>query len=287
MTRPAAIAVVVLAVAASGCIAKRTPAWVAPGMPFGAVSEQILQDLVSAGDYAWKKRAEPGQLDEAARAWGAALRYNPSDAGVLVNLARVALRRASETRGAGASTRFDEATSYAERALSARNPALLDAARAGKPPVEVFSHAEPADAPALVVYAEALLDWSIAHGTPTLLKKREWIDAAARRALAFDPAVGFAAPNRVLGILDCELPEAGQNLRDALERFEAAVAAAPAYLPTRVAYAEEYATRVRDAALYQRLLDEVLAADPKSLPEAAPENAAAQRAARRLIRGRR
>lgn len=285
MTRAAAI-VVVVAVAASGCIARRTPAWVAPGLPFGAVSEQILQDLVSAGDYAWKRRAEPGQLDEAARAWKAALRYNPADAGVLVNLGRVALRRASQTRGAGASTLFDEAAGYAERALSARNAALLDAARAGKSPVEVFARAEPADAPALVVYAEALLGWSVAHGTATLLKKRDWIEAAAKRALAFDPAVGWAAPNRVLAVLDCELPEAGQNLRDALERFEAAVAAAPAYLPTRVAYAEEYATRVRDAALYKRLLEEVLAADPHALPDAAPENADAQRTARALIHRR-
>lgn len=285
MSRAAAIAVL-FAVAASGCIAKRTPAWVRPAQPFGAVSEQILQDLVLAGDYAWKRRDQPGQLDEAARAWGAALRYNPSDAGVLVDLARVALRRASQSRGAGASERFDEAAGYAERALSARNQALYDAARAGKPPVEVFARAEPADAPALVVYAEALLGWSIAHGTPTLLKKRDWIEAAAKRALSFDPAVGWAAPNRVLGVLDCELPEAGQNLRDALERFEAAVAAAPAYLPTRVNYAEEYATRVRDAALYKRLLEEVLAADPKALPDAAPENADAQRTARTLLHRR-
>jgi hypothetical protein len=221
----ATAAAVVVTVAASGCVAKRAPAWGAPGLPFGAVSEQILQDLVSAGDYAWKRRAEPGQLDAAARA--------------------------------------------------------------GKSPVEVFTHAEPADAAALVVYAQALLDWSIAHGTPTLLKKREWIEAAAKRALAFDPAVGFAAPNRILGVLDCELPAAGQNLRDALERFEAAVAAAPAYLPTRIAYAEEYATRVRDKKLYERLLESVLDADPNALPEAAPENAEAQRTARRLIRGRR
>lgn len=290
MSRAAAIVVAaivaVVAVAAGGCVARRAPAWEAPGVPFGAVSEQILQDLVSAGDYAWKRRDQGGQLDEAARAWGAALRYNPSDAGVLVDLARVALRRATQSTGAGASERFDEAASYAERALSARNPALLDAARAGRPPVEVFAHAEPADAPALVVYAEALLGWSLAHGTATLLKKRDWIEAAAKRALSFDPAVGWGAPNRVLGELDCELPEAGQNLRDALDRFEAAVAVAPAYLPTRVAYAEEYATRVRDAGLYKRLLEEVVAADPKALPDAAPENAEAQRSARRLLRRR-
>lgn len=276
--------VLVLALALSGCIAKRTPMWRAPGEPFGTVSDQILADLVADGDRAWQRRAEPGQLDEAARAYGAALRYRPSDDNVLLRLARVAYRRARDTRGAAAAGRLDEAVAYAERALAARNPKLGEAARAGAPPDAVFSHAEPADAPALAVYAEALLDWTLAHGTQTLLKYRPWIVAAATRALGFDPSVGWAAPRRVLGILDCELPEARQNLRDAFEEFEAAVAAAPAYLPTRIAYAEEYATRVRDDKLYRRLLEEVLAADGKALPEAAPENAEAQKTARSLIR---
>jgi hypothetical protein len=276
-----------IAVVASGCIAKRAAAWVAPGEPFGAVSDQILQDLVSSGEYAWKRRAEPGQLDAAARAWGAALRYDPSDAKLLVRLARVELRRAAIGSGPAATGHLDQATAFAERALSARNDKILEAARAGKPPADVFSRAEPADAEALVVYAEALLRWSMANGTPTLLKKRDWIGAAATRALGFNPAVGWAAPNRVLGILDCEQPEARQNLRDALERFEAAVAAAPAYLPTRIAYAEEYATRVRDDSLYRHLLEEVLAADPNALPDALPENLEAQRTARSLLPRRR
>jgi tetratricopeptide (TPR) repeat protein len=279
--------IVVALFAACGCVAKRTPAWISPPEPFGELSEQILTDLVSAGDYAWKRRAEPGQLDEAARAYKAALRYRPSDANVLLHLARIALRRAAIAHGAGAATELDEATAYAERALAARNPKLLAAARAHQSPVEIFSHAEPADALALVVYAEALLDWSLAHGTPTLLRYRDLISAAARRALGFDPSVGWGAPNRILGILDCELPEARENLRDALERFEAAVAAAPAYLPTRLAYAEEYATRVRDETLYKRLLSEIVAADANAIPEAAPENLEAQRTARRLRHGRR
>jgi hypothetical protein len=278
---------IVVAVAASGCIAKRTPAWIAPPMPFGAVSDDILNGLVADGEQAWKRRADPKQLDEAARAYGAALRYRPDDVNVLLRLAHIALRRATAMRGAGAAERYDEATALAERALAARNGKLLDAARAGQQPDDVFARAEPADAAALVVYAEALLQWAIAHGTPTLLKHRPWITAAAMRALGFDPAVGWAAPNRVLGILDCESPEAKENLHDALERFEASVAAAPAYLPTRVAYAEEYATRVRDDKLYQRLLEAVIAADANGLPEAAPENADAQRTARSLIRHQR
>jgi len=286
--RTRAFAVVFAAAAlASGCIAKRSPAWIVPPTSFGTVSEQILQDLVADGEKAWKAREDSKQLDEAARAYSAALRYDPGDANVLVQLARIAMRRATTTdRGAGAATRLDEAVTFAERALSARNPALRDAAHAGKKPTEVFSHAEPADAPALAIYAESLLAWSLAHGTPTLLKQRDWIAGAATRALGFDPAVGWAAPNRVLATLDCELPEARDNMRDAMVRFEAAVAAAPAYLPNRLAYATEYATRMRDDALSRRLLEEIVAADVKTFPDAAAENADAQKAARKLL-GRR
>ncbi len=281
-------ALLVLLAVAAGCVAgsRRTPEWSEPPLPFGDVSDDIVAGLVSSGDQAWQQREKPDMLDEARRSYSAALRYRPSDANILVRLARVSMRRAHAMSSSTAAAQYDEAVRYAERALTARNPALAAAARAGKDPVAVFSHAEPADADALVVYAEALLDWAVVRGTATVLAQKDWIAAAATRVLGFDRALGWAAPDRVLGILECELPEARQNLHDALERFEAAVAAAPAYLPTRLAYAEEYATRVRDAALYQRLLQEVVAADPQALPEAAPENADAQRAARRLLHRR-
>ncbi len=288
MSARAAIAGLALVLATAGCITKRTAGWVDPAIPFGTVSQQILDDLAADGESAWKLRADKKQLDESARAYGAALRYNPSDAAVLVRLGQIALRRSTvNARGAGSSAYLDEAAGYGERALSARNPKLLAAARVARAkPADVFSHAEPADAPALVLYAEALLGWSVMHGTATVLKNKEWISAAATRALGFDPTVGWGAPNRVLGSLDCELPHAGENLHDALVRFEAAVAVAPGYLPTRVAYAQEYATRTGDDALFHRLLEEVLAANPNALADAAAENADAQKLARKLL-GRR
>ena len=44
---------------------------------------------------------------------------------------------------------------------------------------------------------------------------------------------------------------------------------------------------MRDDSLYRRLLEEVLAADPKALPDALPENLEAQRTARSLLGRRR
>jgi hypothetical protein len=281
------VAALVVCFAAAGCAGHRQAAWSAPPLPFGDISDDIVAALVSDGDAAWRKRADAAQLDEANRAFRAAMRYRPADANILVHLSRVSMRKAHALRDSAAAGYYDEATGFAERALAARNPKLAEAARRGEAPESVFSHAEPADVPALTAYAEALLAWALTRGTATVLTERERISAAALRTIAFDRAAGWAAPDRVLGVLDCELPEAKQNLQDALERFEAAVAAAPAYLPTRLAYAEEYATRMRDEPLYRRLLDEVLAADAHALPEAEPENREAQKAAQRLIRGRR
>ena len=274
-------------IACAGCIAKRAPAWIAPPTPFGDVSEQILQDLVSAGDWAWKHRAEPGQLDAAAAAWGAALRYNPADAGVLVHLAHVALRRAADERGAAAAAHLDEATAYAERALSARN------GRCARPRARASRPSRSSRTPSPPTHRR----WPptprrCSAGASSTARRRCSRSATGSRPppSARSPSIPPSAsprPTASSAALDCELPEAGQNLRDALDRFEASVAAAPAYLPTRVAYAEEYATRVRDAALYRRLLEEVVAANANALPEAAPENAEAQRTARRLLHGRR
>ena len=107
----------------------------------------------------------------------------------------------------------------------------------------MFSHAEPADAAALVVYAEALLGWSLAHGTPTLLKQRPGSPPPPRARSASIPPSATARPTASSARSTASCPRRAQNLRDALERFEAAVAVAPAYLPTRLAYAE----RVRHA----------------------------------------
>jgi hypothetical protein len=273
-------------VALGGCVSQRQAAWLAPPQPLGEVSDDTVDGLVRLGDAAWLKRQEPAQLDEAIRAFRAALRYRPADDNVLVRLSRVSLRRGRMLRGRAAADVYDEAAAFAERALAARNPNLAEAARAGQTPEAVFARAEPADVPALAAYIEALMAWAMACGIPTLLAERQRITAAALRTIAFDRAAGWAAADRALAVLDCELPEARQNLRDALEHFEAAIAAAPAYLPTRLAYAEEYAPRVRDVALYRRLLDEVVAGDAGALPEALAENLEAQAAARRLIRKR-
>jgi hypothetical protein len=269
---------------AAGCVAHRHAAWQAPPSPFGGVSEEIIADLVKDGDSHWQRREDAREVDEAVRAWTAALRYHPRDPSLYVRLGRAALRRgvASHRR-----EQLDVALHHAEKALVARNPDLAAAARASKPADQVFALADASDAPALALYAEALLAWALAHGAPTVLAQRDAIHAAAADLLRFAPAAGFAAADRVLGTLACALPGRRQDLVGAREHFAAALATAPAYLPTKLAFAEACAARARDKALHRRLLQEIVDADSEALADAAPENREAQRiAARWLGRGR-
>jgi hypothetical protein len=208
----------------------------------------------------------------------------PSRVDELVQASRQARRRAAHLDGRRRYARLDEAVADAERALAARNPELRARAARRRPPVEVFAAATRDDLPALTAYAESLLAWSEARGLATLLVEAARIEAAARRAAEIDRSAGFGAPDRVLAMLSASLPlDAGGDLAQALERFEMALAAAPDYLPTRVAFAERYAARLGDRALYRRLLDEVLHADAAALPDALAENLEAQATARRLL----
>ncbi len=75
---------------------------------------------------------------------------------------------------------------------------------------------------------------------------------------------------------------AGGDLEKSRRYYEESIAAAPNYLATKVLMAENYAAKVKDRALYHRLLDEVIAADPQIMPEVAIEQRVEQEKARRM-----
>jgi tetratricopeptide (TPR) repeat protein len=267
-----------------GCVQHRQAAWQHPPAAHGEVGDTVIESLTAGGDRAYAARAEPARLDEALSDYRAALRYRPDSVSLRVRAARAALARASTQSGSDAQELLDEALRHGELAVAAATANQQPAVDAGQVSVQ------PPEGEALsafTVYAEALLAWAENAGRSTLKAERGRIQAAALRVAALDRRAGHGAPDRILGTLWATVPSgAGADLPAAREHFEAALAAAPHYLPNRIAYAERYAKRVGDGALHRRLLDEVLAADPQALPESGPENAAAQEDARRLLRSR-
>jgi hypothetical protein len=93
----------------------------------------------------------------------------------------------------------------------------------------------------------------------------------------------YGGPARWLGTYYAVAPGiAGGDMDKSKKYYEEAMAAAPNYLATKVLMAENYAAKVKDRALYDRLLDEVLAGDPDALPEVAIEQRVEQDKARKL-----
>jgi len=78
------------------------------------------------------------------------------------------------------------------------------------------------------------------------------------QTLKLDEKFFAAGPHRALGSLLTQVP--GESLTKAREHFERAIEIAPYYLENKTNYACGYAVRVRDRALFDRLIEEVLAA---------------------------
>ncbi len=93
----------------------------------------------------------------------------------------------------------------------------------------------------------------------------------------------YGGPARWLGAYYAIAPGiAGGDMEKSGKYYAEALAAAPQYLATRVLMAENYYSKLKDRAGYQRVLDEVIAGDAEAIPEIAIEQRVEQDKARRL-----
>jgi hypothetical protein len=185
----------------------------------------------------------------------------------LVHRSREAFRRGVRLRGAASLAALDDAVTFAELAMYQDNQLFRDKVRRRERPSWLFAAPTREQLPALVAYGEALLEWSRRRGVGTLLEEQDRIREALQRAWRLDRDFDHAAPDRLLGIFFSVLPVGyGADYMHAREHFEAAIAADPGYLPSKMAYAEELAARTGDEQLYRRLVEEVADADPGKLP---------------------
>lgn len=140
------------------------------------------------------------------------------------------------------------------------------------------------DAGCLYWAASALGKWAKLKGFSTLLKHKDTAQAYVRRVEELDENYFYSGPDRYFGAVYAVAPSfAGGDLSKAIVRFDESIAAQPGYLGTKVLKAELYATKMQDAALFEQLLNEVVAADASALPELGPENRAEQDKAKKLL----
>lgn len=179
-----------------------------------------------------------------------------------------------------------KALTYAERALCARSP---EDCGLRQRPFEAFrtrlQQMAREEVPAFFTLGSAWAGWIQAHrGDLDAVADIARVEAIMQRILDLDEGYRHGGAHLYMGAFAILVPPAlGGQPEAARSHFERAVALSGGRnLMAKVIYAQQYARMVYDRPLHDRLLMEVLAADPR-VPGMVLENTLAQDRARQLM----
>ncbi len=180
----------------------------------------------------------------------------------------------------------DKSLAYVRRAMCLRHATVCDS-QAGH--FEAFAAAlaglDRGDVPLLYDYATVWAGWVDAHRDDwAAIAELPKVGEALERVVALDEGHERGGAHLYLGILKTLLPEAaGGRPEEGRAHFERAVELSTGRnLGVKVEFARRYARLTFDRELHDRLLSEVLAADPQA-PGLTLLNTIAQRQARLLL----
>ncbi len=144
---------------------------------------------------------------------------------------------------------------------------------------------KPSDVPALYQLGSVWAGWIQANSDDfAAIAELGRVKAVMARVAELDESYDYAGPHLYLGVFETLLPPSmGGRPEVGRSHFEKAIALSEgAFLMTKVMFAEQYARLMFDRELHDRLLREVLAADP-AVPGLTLINTVAQRRAKELL----
>ncbi len=275
------IAVLALLGLITACGGNRSTTYVVTDSTAVTPEQQLLIDAEAA----WALRDDRAQLETAIAKWEEYLTHDPNNADVLGMLARACylLANGHITDNDEMLAWFDKGASYGERGM-ATNDAFRACVDGGAKDYKCLEHMGTGDMLSTYwVYAN-LGKWSATMGFTYIVKNKSKLKAIADWVHATDPNFFYGAGDRLLGTYYAKAPAAfGGDMDLSMQHFDASLALAPDYLGTKVLMAQYYATKAQDQELFERLCNEVLAADPEVIPEIAPEQRLEQGNAQRLL----
>lgn len=289
---------------AIGCASDRQSAL---AIDHGQLVEPALTgdfDVVNAeAEAAWQKRLDRAQTELAIEKWEAAVKSQTPSLTAEQRAATIAstyesLSRAyylladSHLRLAARDTELDDqmmetfehGVTAAEKAIALRDPAFATQIAANRRNwIAAIGSAKPEALVALYWYVANLGRWAMIEGIATILAHKDNIRTTMDWILSTDATYYYGAPYRYFGVYFANVPIGAGDPDASLESFQKSIEIAPNYLASKVLMAEHYAVLVGDRDLYERLLNEVVAADTRVLPEIAPENELQKRKAKRML----
>lgn len=269
----------------TGCATTRQEKFDAVSAQSAGADTDAAAQQIAEGDALWEQRSDRAALTSAIAKWEAAFQSAPSF-DLAVRLARghyfladghYAMDPDEDKRDA----HYNLGTEWGERAIALGAPEFAAARKEGAKIGLALAKAPPTSIAGFYWWATNLGKWASGEGLMTVLKYKDDVKATIDFVAASDETFFFGAPHRYLGAYNAKAP--GGSLEASEQHFQKAVELAPNYLGTKVLWADYLCTKKRDRATYQRLLEEVVAADPAAEPTIAAENAVEQAKARRLL----
>jgi len=264
-----------------GCSSGRKSTYVTTEATQITPEQQMLLDAEAA----WALRDDKAQLQTAITKWEEYIAHDPNNQAVLGMLSRACyLLGAFHTTDKDEKLAiFDRGASFGERGMAA-NDAFRECVAGGKKDYKCLNTLTVDDIlPTYWVYAN-MGKFSVTKGFSTVVANKSKLKAIADWVQATDPNFYYGAGDRILGTYYAKAPGfAGGDMGKSEIHFDASLQICPDYLGTKVLMAQYFATKQQDRELFERLLNEVLAADPEVLPEIAPEQRLEQKNAQRLL----
>lgn len=237
----------------------------------------------------WEKRAEEAELRAAIDKMEQALRVNPDQSGLYIQLARAYYflgdghLRFDEEREDDMLAAFERGILFAETGIRRQNAEFREMICDDADFKDAVLVVDKASVPLLYWYASNLGKWALAKGLLEALNQKEKIRAMMARCSELDPAYFYGGPNRYFGALYTKLPFPGGDPEKSRANFDASLEIEPNYFATRVLMAELLASKTGDRELFEESLRFVVDTAVDVIPELAPEQAIEQKKARLLL----
>lgn len=280
-------AAVSVALLSAGCATTYTANWNETAATAASPTDEA-KAMAAAGDELWAQRTDKAKLIDALAKWeGAAEKM--ADAELFTKISRGHYLLGDgyyflEGNTDGRDAEYQKGLDWATKALKLAAPEFTKAMVEGKKHAESITLAPKEAVPAMYWYATNLGKWAATKGFTTRLKYKDDVKATIEHVKSLDAGYFYSAPWRYLASYEAQTAGlAGGSLDKSEEFFKRAVELAPSYLGTKVLWADYLTTKRRDRDTFEKLLKEVIAADPKIEPAIEAENLIEIEKAKKLL----
>jgi len=274
--------IIIIAILLSGCAGRQIAILERPlPPPKPAANAATLQ---KDAENLWAQRSDPQKARQALDAFKRAYAVNPNrEMGTKLARAYHFVGYYIETDPDSQAARFLRGVETGERVLSLDNDFRMKYLKT-KDDKRALNEVRDASWAAAIYWTAANLEqWTNAQGWRVRYGNKGRVEVYMTRVRELDPNFYFGGVWRYFGTLPTQGRAPFVDLDNAKPHFEKAVAVAPDFLANKRLYAETYAVKKKDRALFKKLLDEVAAVNPKQAEKIAPENKYEQEMARALL----